>query len=136
MGLQESQAGLSHEGVTQLEPRSRHSGHQHVLLGATPQPRPALSPKVIRTPTPFTLSLCPPLVPQSLFSATDETDEGEWWSQGRPALVSFSHTSSLSLNGRGMILYIVEKVNTEVILNKPAPDQTITDATACPAKIS
>lgn len=49
-------------------------------------------------------------------------------------MVSFSHTASF--NGRGMILYVVEKVNTEVILNKPAPDQTITDATAGPAKIS
>lgn len=136
MGLQESQAGLSHEGLAQLEPRSRHGGHQDILLGATPQPRPALPPTVIRTPTPSPLSLCPPLVPQSLFSATDETDEGEWWSQGRSAMVSFSHTASLSLTGRGTILYVVQKVNTEVILNKPAPDQTITDATAGPAKIS
>lgn len=136
MGLQESQAGLSHEGLAQLEPRSRHGGHQDILLGATPQPRPALPPTVIRTPTPSPPSLCPPLVPQSLFSATDETDEGEWWSQGRSAMVSFSHTASLSLTGRGTILYVVQKVNTEVILNKPAPDQTITDATAGPAKIS
>lgn len=51
-------------------------------------------------------------------------------------MVSFSHNASLSLTGRGVILYVVQKVNTEVILNKPAPDQTITDASAGPAKIS
>lgn len=51
-------------------------------------------------------------------------------------MVCFSHTASLSLTGRGMILYVAQKVNTEVILNKPAPDQTITDASAAPAKIS